>query len=250
MASATSTIKLKDTIEWAKKMNYGRNSVIGNSLEPALTSANMVRQTMLGAPFSWYWNSQPFTFTCNPTQTPDPQNYTVNIPNFAWVEHSNVKDPTTGKQFEMENKQVLALDSNPARPRYIDVYTYATASNPDADPPIVAGDITFRVMPPPDKAYVATIYCVTAPPLFTGIEDTWGIPDNYSYIYNWGFLAMMWMFADDNRFPVANQKFVASLLAANRGLSDIDRNIFLNNWSALTQTDAMKDGQSVQARGM
>ena len=44
------------TIEWAKKLNFGRRSAIGNFLEPAFTSANVVMQTVLGPPFSWYWN--------------------------------------------------------------------------------------------------------------------------------------------------------------------------------------------------
>lgn len=43
-------------MEFCKKLNFGRNSALGNNLEPALTSANTILQTILGAPFRWRWN--------------------------------------------------------------------------------------------------------------------------------------------------------------------------------------------------
>ena len=39
---AVSNIKISDTINWAKRLYFNHNPVIGNSLEPALTSANLV----------------------------------------------------------------------------------------------------------------------------------------------------------------------------------------------------------------
>lgn len=56
LAYDNSTITLLDTMEWANKYMGNRASAIGNYLEPALTSANIVMQTMLGAPFRWRWN--------------------------------------------------------------------------------------------------------------------------------------------------------------------------------------------------
>ena len=64
---AVSNIKISDTINWAKRLNFNHNPVIGNSLEPALTSANIVIQTILGPPFEWWWNSEDLTFTTSPT---------------------------------------------------------------------------------------------------------------------------------------------------------------------------------------
>src|SRR5271157_4126456 len=64
---ALSTKTILNTIEWAKKLSYARNPVIGNSLEPALTSAQMVMDTMLSPPFSFWWNNEELVFTCNPT---------------------------------------------------------------------------------------------------------------------------------------------------------------------------------------
>ena len=58
---AVSNIKISDTINWAKRLCFNHNPVIGNSLEPALTSANLVLQTVLSPPFEWWWNSEDLT---------------------------------------------------------------------------------------------------------------------------------------------------------------------------------------------
>jgi hypothetical protein len=73
------------------------------------------------------------------------------------------------------------------------------------------------------------------PVLVSSVNSTWTpIPDEYGHIYNWGLLALLYMYADDARFAVANQKFVANLLAANQGLTDTERNIFLNDWQTIS----------------
>jgi hypothetical protein len=63
----------------------------------------------------------------------------------------------------------------------------------------------------------------------------------------------MWLFSDDPRFGVANQKFVAQLLGASEGLSETQVNIFLGQWQAITgqpisNQDRMQQGY--QSRGM
>lgn len=64
---AISTYTVLDSMEWAKRFNFNRPSGIGNRLEPAKTSANIVMQTILSPPFKWVWNSQEYAFTCSPT---------------------------------------------------------------------------------------------------------------------------------------------------------------------------------------
>jgi hypothetical protein len=71
--ASSSTNTLLRTIEWTKKLNFGRRSAIGNFLEPAMTSANTVMQTMLGAPFAWRWNRVVTGFITTPGQ----QDYTL-----------------------------------------------------------------------------------------------------------------------------------------------------------------------------
>src|ERR1017187_8060304 len=60
---AISTVTISNTMEWSKKLSFNRLSAIGNNLEPALTSANMVIQTILGPPFDWWWNNKELSFT-------------------------------------------------------------------------------------------------------------------------------------------------------------------------------------------
>ena len=296
-----STIKLLNTIEWAKKLTYSRRMANGNFLEPALTSANMVKQAILGAPFEWRWNRAEYDWTCinpltvwaattaralgyrfkdtngniqmvtaigsAPHQTggtvptwstntagagttsdgdltwtvSDLQTYTVNVPDFGWIDNASVQDITLTppKWFEIQPKLSLALDSSQARPRFI-------AADVDDN----AGNIGFVFTPVPDVAYPINIHIQKKPSLFTSINSTWApIPDELSYIYNWGFLAMMYMFADDPRFQLANGKFVAHLLAANEGLTETERSIFLQNWGVVTGQQNITVQQGNQARG-
>src|ERR1700679_837194 len=71
--AGSSTNTLLQTMEWAKKFNFNRSSAIGNFGEPALTSANLIAQTMLGAPFFWRWNRTIIGFITTAGQ----QDYTV-----------------------------------------------------------------------------------------------------------------------------------------------------------------------------
>src|SRR5271165_2105395 len=64
---ALSTKTIQNTIDFCKRLSFNRNPVIGNSLEPALTAAQIVLQVILGPPFEWWWNKEEVVFTCNPT---------------------------------------------------------------------------------------------------------------------------------------------------------------------------------------
>jgi hypothetical protein len=301
--ASSSTIKLLNTMEFAKKLNFNRSSAIGNFGEPALTSANTILQTIVGAPFSWRWNraiigfitaagQQDYTIfnylastnvklgwytiddagnsqkctTAGTTGTGPTWNHTVagtttdgsvtwtNLGpvlaeaqgsyTFAWIENSSVQDIIQGvpKWKEMSSKLVLGLESNESRPDHI------SAQIDDG-----LGNITFRLLATPDQAYPVAITVQQKPSLFTSVNQTWNpIPDEYSHIYNWGFLSMMWLFADDPRFQTANSKFVTSLLSSHGGLTQTQLNIFLNNWQAVTgqQTQlAITQQQENQARG-
>jgi hypothetical protein len=314
---ALSTVKILDTINWCKRLSFDRNPVIGNSLEPALSSANMVAQTLLGPPFTPWWNNEELSFTCNPVaasatitniaisatgvltvtadntffygnpillagittasqlngqlvivQSYDPtgftantnfaeyasapdtgtatntttQDYTLAVPEFSHIEHCSVLDinQTPPVWMEMEVKNNLSLDAKTDRPRFLNPHTE------DGN-----GNMTFRVMPAPDKPYPVSIHIQKAAPRITSVNQTWApIPDFMQYIYSWGFLALIWAFADDPRFQVANQKFLAGLLARAEGISEEDRNVFLNNWNNLTSGQNMDMQQGKQARGV
>jgi len=248
MALSTNTIST--TIEWAKKLSFNRNPVIGNSLEPALSSAQMVMDTILGPPFTWWWNATEVTFTCNPSvpttvgglTATTTQDYTTPTSSFSHIEHVSVFDinQTPPKWIELEVKNNLSLDSNPDRPRFI---------SPEVEDG--SGNVTWRVMPAPDVNYPIAIHIQNVAPRIISINQTWSpIPDFMQYVYNWGFLALIWAFADDPRFQIANQKFVAGLLARAEGISDEERNAFLNAWHNLTGHEQMEAQQGMQMRGV
>jgi hypothetical protein len=305
---ATSTITLLDTIEWSKRFNFRRPIALGNGLEPALSNANIVLQTILGAPFAWRWNRvvtgfittpgqqdyflfnwQPSTpvqlgwltvdtfgnsqvvTTAGTTDTAAPTwNATtggtttdgtavwtnlgsINTPvsqtyNFGFIETSSIQSivtlsPFVGKWIELTSQICLGLDSSITRPSKI------SAQADDGN-----GNITFRLMSVPDIAYPVAITIQQKPALFTKLSQTWGpIPDEYSRIYNWGFLALAWMFGDDPRFGMANQKFITQLLSVNEGLTETERNIFLGNWEMITGQPTFNQNrmsQGEQARGV
>jgi hypothetical protein len=292
------TIKLKDTLEWAKRFIANRDSTIGNGVEPALTNASLVLQTILGPPFRWRWNrvitgfyttagQQDYylfnwlpttavqvgwvtvdvygnsqrvivagtTGASTPTWNNTPGSTTsdgtggtaatwINQGNlggstsigydFGWIEGAVVKD-TAGNYQECLPKIWLAQSTPQDRPRSI-----------SAQIDLGDGNQTFRLHPVPDQTYPVLITIQEKPGLFTKTSQTWApIPDEYSRIYNWGFLALMWLFADDPRYQLANQKFVTQILGANSGLTDTERNIFLNNWQQVTgQVQSMITAQT------
>jgi len=305
MAVSSSQNTLLGSMEFSKKLNFGRRSAIGNFLEPALTSANTVMQTILGPPFAWRWNRVVTGFVCTPGQ----QDYTLinwnaSLPvqvgwltvddggnsqkvttagttgasapswnhtkgatttdngvtwtnlgpigtqvsstySLGWIENVSIQDTVQDapKWFEVTVERDLALDSAQARPRFVS----DQGDNGN-------GAITFRMMPVPDLAYPVSITLQQKPPVFTSTQQSWApIPDEYARIYNWGYLSLMWLFADDPRFGVANQKFVSQLLSTVEGLDETQRNIFLQGWQQNTGqpvVNADKTSQGFQARGM
>lgn len=116
-----------------------------------------------------------------------------------------------------------------------------------------AGNITFRLLPVPNRVYTMSVTYQKKPAqLITGLTSTWApIPDHYELIYQWGFLALMMAYSGDSRWTSANQKFVAGLLGMAEGLTDEDRNVFQQAWlDSITeqQTRGLKAPQGVQAR--
>ena len=303
---ANSSITLLATIEWAKRFVFQRNLALGNFLEPAITSANIILQTVLGPPFAWRWNRVVIGFITNTGQ----QDYTIfnwaaNTPvglgyvlidsngnsqqvttagttggsvptwnatvggittdgtvtwtnrgpiisnnlsttyQFGWIENASVRIQNGECLYEwkpLTPKIDLALASEQDRPNFI-AAEFDNGNN----------NVTFRLLPVPDGAYPVSLTIQQKPPIITGVGSTWApIPDEYSRLYNWGFLSLIYQFADDPRFQFANQKFIANLLSTAEGLSETERNVVLNNWYQLTgqpiiMTDNIQQGR--QGRG-
>lgn len=233
-----STITLNGSMTWA--MQFVRNRPLGLPLEPAISSANLVKSTILSPPFVWRWNR----LVVGPiTLTPGTQDNTQAVSSFGWIESGSLLDQSDSKWHQLSLKTSLELDSSQARPEFV-------AAQMDDN----AGNITFRFQPVPDVAHQYKLTLQQKPSLFTLTTQAWGpIPDEYSHIYNWGFLALMFLYADDSRFTVANQKFVSALLSVAQGLTQSQVNIFLNNWQSVTGAPiamSVMQTQGEQARGV
>jgi hypothetical protein len=196
--------------------------------EPTLSNGNLIKSTMLGAPFTWPWNrveSDPIPCTVGV------QDYTVSLPNFGFIEKAWL---TLGEETkEIEVKTTLAKSSTQARPEYIAVVRDDNA-----------GNITFRLMNVPDQAYTLTVQFQQKAVPFTSLAIRWDpIPDELSYIYLPGFLAMCMVLKSDARFPIFNDRFVSHLLGAQSGLDELQKSIFIGNW-----TDVMRQLQAQQGK--
>jgi len=148
------------------------------------------------------------------------QDYTVAIGDYGFEEVASVAD-IGGLNKEITFKKVLALDgTSPDRPAYI------AAQDDDNN-----GNITFRISPPPDQAYGTTVTYQRKPPIVQSMAGLWSpVPDEYSYIYNWGFLTMAAMLTNDPRMAAYSQKFIGHLLSAQSGLTERQINIFMSTF--------------------
>jgi hypothetical protein len=215
-----STISLERTVNYAQR--FVRNSPLTfvNEGDPAFLSADWVRQFILAPPFAWRWNRAYVSPITCAIGVPD---YKVNLPDFGWIEKAWLNFPIIqGQQaesIELEVEMVVAGDQKVNQP------TKITANLDDDN-----GNITFRMFPPPDTTYTLNIIYQKAAPKFGSLTDMWSpLPDFMSYIYTQGFLAKTYEYFDDAKFPIAMQTFFRQVVAANDGLTETEKNIFLSD---------------------
>jgi hypothetical protein len=319
-----SSISLNSSVTWVKPFIFFKPMAFGAASEPAVSSANLVEQTIVGAPFRWNWNRAVKMFTCVQQGNPPAfvQDNIVQMSDFGFIEKAVVYSPD-GSLKELEIRNGLSEDTVTGRPQYISaqiddngtlvianitnvelqsnvltitannsfstgqiiyfsglnkatflngntaiiinangasftaIFNQAILSQPNyassADTGIAStGNITFRLMPVPDQAYKITVTYQKKVPLMTSLSNFWTVPDQYSYIFQYGFMALMMQFSDDPRWQVYNAKFVTHLLGASQGLNDMERNIFMQSWQAITgfpQSRTIELQQGWQARG-
>ena len=211
--------------------------------EPAIQAANMVGQTMLSPPFRWVWNRDGATFQMDPLLKEWPQDILLDLPTFGFLENVWLEDPE-GNVKEIEVKQSLSAESSVQRP------ASAAAQMVDLD----SGNVVLRFNSVPDMAYTVGMFFQKEAVEVTSLASQWSpIPDACSYIYDWGFLAMVSMILKDARFPIFWQKFTSHILGAQDGLTALQRNIFLGNWLEVLTTQERSQSvtqQGVQARAI
>lgn len=212
-----STITLANSITWASQFLYSQPVALGAANEPAITIANIVKQAILGPPFCWRFNRTNVDVSLVAAQ----QDYPVSLSDFGFLEKAWMRYNGVLREFE---EIVESLPAETIAGRADRAIAVQTDNN--------AGQITFRVTPLPDatSSNFGLLYQKKAT-LFTAASDTWApIPDEYSYIYQYGFLGMALAFNKDQRAGVYDSRFIAHLLGCQGGLSEMQKNIFLGKW--------------------
>lgn len=204
--------------------------------EPAITAANLTKQTVLGPPFAWPWNRNYFQQDI----TGDSQDYFFPLPDFGFLERASVTDGN-GNVAEIKIRLALAEENHIQRPASVAVQLQDDS-----------GNVLVRMNAIPDQEYTLKGTYQIAPILMSSLANTWApIPDYLSYVYDWGFLSTVAMLTKDARFPIFVQRFMSHLLGAQGGLTSLQRNIFLGNWlevMAAAQESQQTTQQSIVAR--
>lgn len=236
-----STITLNTTIDLTQRYIYNAPLLYVNSGELAYSIGNWVRQFMLSPPFVWRWNR---SFVPSIVCIPGTYDYQVSIPDFGFIEKATILLPlgdgnTAQYSKELTVFQALVGETVLGQPAYISVI--ADDNN---------GNITFRLMGCPDKPYVLNIIYQKCAPTFTSTADTWApIPDYYQYLYNAGFLGKTYEYKGDERFAFAHQEFLRLVTSVSEGLTDLQRNIFLDQRLAYNREIGSVQGSQIGRAG-
>lgn len=112
---------------------------------------------------------------------------------------------------------------------------------------------TLRLLSVPDTTYIVRLIYQNSASLFTSTAQTWGIPDQLEYIYNYFMMFLLMDYFDDPRAARYRQLAVSALLSRADGLEISDRNMFIGNWLPLMNEQSesqQSSAQGVQARGL
>ena len=223
---------LNTSINFTAPFIYYLPQTNGTNNEPAVTTANIVANTIMSPPFTWAWNRA----TTSAATTQGTQDYTIaSLTTWGYLEKAYTTD-TNGNIFELKiayNTVALGGDNTQGRPESISVQTDDGA-----------GNITFRLLPVPDQVYTLTIVYQNAPTLLTSGSSSWApIPDSYANIYHQFYLSFMLDYLGDGRAGEYRQRAALALLSKAEGLTELEKNQFL---SQFLRTD--RDLQASQIR--
>lgn len=240
-----STYAIQDTINYSLWF-ISQLALVNTNNEPARTIANLILNTFYSPPFVWEHNRTTATWNCTAGTT----DYTVTTisPTFGFVESAYLTVQTgndQGRIFQLGFQRSLEKASDRDRPSKLSVFQDNGT------------DVIFRLFNAPDQAYPTVVTYQKQPVLIgsaTNLTSTfWPMPDKYIGIVNYGFLALSLLYLNDPRYPEINQKFIASLLAAQQGLDETQVNLFMQTWaqtSAQIAGVSLRATQGTQGRGM
>jgi hypothetical protein len=220
------TISLQASMNFVRP--YLKNQPLDvTNMEPALSAANLVLQMLLAPPFAWRYNRRSFQFQTFAGVT----DYQLALPDFGFLENCWLLD-STGKNHALSGRLSLDIDGTTGRPTLI-------APQYDDD----AGHITFRVRGTPNALYtVSGDYQRRAKPMtsFAAVWDT--VPDDFSGVFNLGYLCFTSILVNDARFPVYERWFLSRLLSLQDGLDEQARDIFMGVWMGSVRTLTRSQG--------
>ena len=311
--AATQT--LQDTIDFVQPFLSWANLAIGVNSEPAMSSANLVLQTIVSPPFIWPWNRAFAQFIT----IQGIQDYQLNITNYGFLEAASIQmyatitsvvaNGTTAVFQAINNFSGGSIDGGfptnvvivgctttglngtkvmtGATATSFTIETAVTVTENETTAYATAGKVfpltlkwgaltdateqgrstfistqfsnesgvtfTLRLLPVPDTTYQVKLIYQESPTPFTSLSNTWGIPDQLQYIYNYFFLFLMLDYFDDPRAARYRQLAVASLLSRADGLDLTARNMFIGNWLDLIREETSSEEstqQGSQARGL
>jgi hypothetical protein len=214
------------------------NAISGWSMEPALSIANYVLSFILSPPFSYPWNRNTTTFTAS-TSTQD--NVVSALTAYGYIENANLSIAgTSPSNLTLNVRHVLGIDQTVMRPNSICVFKQDPST----------GNVTFRLFPLSDQAYSVVVVFQQAPARLTALSGTFSpVPDQFFYLIEQGFIARSYEYSGDPRAEVAMDLFIRQVVAANTGLTETERNIFLKE-RLITQKDVQRIVTSRAELGM
>lgn len=231
------TLRLQDSINFTSSIIKNQPQLVNNE-EPALMCGNIVLGTMLGPPCKWPFNRRNISFDTVVGQT----DYPVAVADFRFLDVMWIAEAEGGNSENTELQGMVSLakegSSQTGRP------TKISPQYEDGE-----GNITFRIANAPSKVYTVYIDYMMKMQLMTSAGSAWGVvPDEFAYIFNQGYLALMMLLVNDERFPIMEAYFIGRLLGAQGGLTDQEKLIFLRDWTAFTAT--LQSSQGKTAAGL
>lgn len=244
----SSNITLGRVVEYTRRF-INRAPLIfpgSNNIDPAASFGDWVRGFILSPPFAWRWNRGGATVTC----VAGTQDYSINAPNFGWLEHASITDPTdTQNDPSPLPNYTLNIVLDAFESSVVQQPTQVCAQGEDNN-----GNISIRLFPVPDKPYILNLTWQNAAPVFKTINDSWApIPDYLYYLVQTGYLAKAYEYMGDERFAATIQLFARQLAALNGGLNDSQVDVVLLDQitsQRTLQADLQSTQQARQARNL
>jgi hypothetical protein len=232
---------LQQSVNWAQTFIEYSPLTAGTGNEPAISIGSMVRSTILNAPFTWPWNRNEFPLIAADALVAGTQDYEYLIDDFAYLEKVSLLSADSTYGYELKNvynTNILGVPSSTAQaqPDGVAVKSYVPGTS-----------VSLRFLSNPDQSYTGILTYQMLPISFAALSDTWApIPDSFMDVFNNLFLAEALENVDDARGQYYRQRGIAALLSKAEGLTQMQINAFLAQYSSRGTSQQLAAQQRVQ----